>query len=101
MRCGSIRATPSTWFYVGSDGGMAISHDRGETWQFVSTLPLGQFYHVAVDMDRPYHVYGGLQDNGSWRGPNSDWTRGGIPSSDWDGSAAATASTPGPTARTR
>jgi len=69
---------------TGSDGGMAISHDRGETWQFVSTLPIGQFYHVAVDMDRPYHVYGGLQDNGSWRGPTSNWTRGGISSSDWD-----------------
>ncbi len=58
---------------TGSDGGMAISHDRGETWQFVSTLPIGQFYHVAVDMDLPYHVYGGLQDNGSWRGPTSVW----------------------------
>jgi photosystem II stability/assembly factor-like uncharacterized protein len=69
---------------TGSDGGMAISHDRGETWQFVSTLPLGQFYHVAVDMDRPYHVYGGLQDNGSWRGPVSDWNQGGISNSDWD-----------------
>jgi photosystem II stability/assembly factor-like uncharacterized protein len=70
---------------TGSDGGMAISHDRGETWQFVSTLPIGQFYHVDVDMDRPYHVYGGLQDNGAWRGPSSDWTRGSIPNSDWDG----------------
>jgi photosystem II stability/assembly factor-like uncharacterized protein len=69
---------------TGSDGGMAISRDRGETWQFVSTLPIGQFYHVDVDMDRPYHVYGGLQDNGSWRGPSSDWSRGGIPNSDWD-----------------
>jgi photosystem II stability/assembly factor-like uncharacterized protein len=69
---------------TGSDGGMAISRDRGETWQFVSTLPIGQFYHVDVDMDRPYHVYGGLQDNGSWRGPSSDWSRGGVPSPDWD-----------------
>jgi photosystem II stability/assembly factor-like uncharacterized protein len=69
---------------TGSDGGMAISHDRGETWQFVSTLPIGQFYHVDVDMDRPYHVYGGLQDNGSWRGPSADWTRGGIQNSSWD-----------------
>jgi photosystem II stability/assembly factor-like uncharacterized protein len=69
---------------TGSDGGMAISRDRGETWQFVSTLPIGQFYHVDVDMDRPYHVYGGLQDNGSWRGPSSDWSRGGIPNADWD-----------------
>jgi photosystem II stability/assembly factor-like uncharacterized protein len=68
---------------TGSDGGMAISHDRGETWQFVSTLPIGQFYHVDVDMDRPYHVYGGLQDNGSWRGPASDWALSGIPNWDW------------------
>ncbi len=68
---------------TGSDGGMAISHDRGETWQFVSTLPIGQFYHVDVDMDRPYHVYGGLQDNGSWRGPTSDWVQSGIPNWDW------------------
>ncbi|HEX9943994.1 MAG TPA: hypothetical protein VGG03_18440 [Thermoanaerobaculia bacterium] len=70
---------------TGSDGGVAISHDRGETWQFVSTLPLGQFYHVAVDMDRPYHVYGGLQDNGSWRGPSALWGEsGGIRNSHWD-----------------
>jgi photosystem II stability/assembly factor-like uncharacterized protein len=68
---------------TGSDGGLAISRDRGETWQFVSTLPIGQFYHVDVDMDRPYHVYGGLQDNGSWRGPSSDWTQGGIQNSAW------------------
>ncbi|HEY0514855.1 MAG TPA: hypothetical protein VGH73_23375 [Thermoanaerobaculia bacterium] len=69
---------------TGSDGGMAISHDRGETWQFVSTLPIGQFYHVDVDMDRPYNVYGGLQDNGSWRGPSSDWNQGGIQNSAWN-----------------
>ena len=69
---------------TGSDGGLAISHDRGETWQFVSTLPIGQYYHVDVDMDRPYNVYGGLQDNGSWRGPSSDWSKGGIANADWD-----------------
>ncbi|PYQ67087.1 MAG: hypothetical protein DMF53_02345 [Acidobacteria bacterium] len=69
---------------TGSDGGMAISHDRGETWQFVSTLPLGQFYHVDMDMDVPYHVYGGLQDNGSWRGPSSEWRHGSVLNADWD-----------------
>ena len=76
---------------------MAISHDRGETWQFVSTLPLGQFYHVAVDMDAPYNVYGGLQDNGSWRGPSTDWEPRRHPQArTGTRSAAATASTPGP-----
>jgi photosystem II stability/assembly factor-like uncharacterized protein len=68
----------------GSDGGIAVSRDRGETWQFVSTLPLGQFYHVAVDMDTPYNVYGGLQDNGSWRGPSAVWEQGGIRSYRWE-----------------
>jgi photosystem II stability/assembly factor-like uncharacterized protein len=68
---------------AGNDGGVGISHDRGETWDFVADLPLGQYYHVAVDNDLPYHVYGGLQDNGSWRGPNTLWERGGVRNSDW------------------
>ena len=46
-----------------------MSHDRGQTYRFVANLPLAQFYHVAVDNEPPYNVYGGLQDNGSWRGP--------------------------------
>jgi len=69
---------------TGSDGGVAISRDRGETWQFVGNIPIGQFYHVAVDMDRPYNVYGGLQDNGSWRGPSAVWDAGGIRNYRWD-----------------
>jgi len=50
---------------VGEDGGLGISRDRGATWSFVGDLPIGQYYHVAVDQDVPYHVYGGLQDNGA------------------------------------
>ena len=68
---------------AGNDGGVGISHDRGETWDFVADLPIGQYYHVAVDDERPYHVYGGLQDNGSWRGPNTLWERSGPRNSDW------------------
>lgn len=60
----------------GNDGGVGISHDRGETWRFVRNLPLAQFYHVRLDMDQPYNIYGGLQDNGSWRGPSSVWEGG-------------------------
>ena len=56
---------------VGSDGGIVISQDRGKTWRFARNLPLGQFYHVSYDMAFPYNVYGGLQDNGSWRGPSA------------------------------
>ncbi len=69
---------------AGEDGGLGISRDRGETWAFVGNLPLGQFYHVAVDMDVPYNVYGGLQDNGSWRGPNTTREDGGLLNSHWD-----------------
>ncbi len=78
-----ISSHDPSWFYVGNDGGVAVSHDRGRTARFVTTLPLGQFYHVAVDNQTPYNVYGGLQDNSSWRGPNTVWQQGGIRSHEW------------------
>jgi photosystem II stability/assembly factor-like uncharacterized protein len=63
----------------GNDGGVAISKDMGKTWRFVENLPLAQFYHIAIDNETPYNVYGGLQDNGSWRGPSQVLTsRNGI-----------------------
>jgi len=68
---------------VGNDGGVAISYNRGATWRYVGNLPLGQYYHVNVDMDQPYHVYGGLQDNGSWRGPSAVWENGDIRNHHW------------------
>ena len=67
----------------GNDGGVGISYDRGETWRFVSNLPFAQFYHVRYDMDVPYNLYGGLQDNGSWRGPSSRWAQGPIRNAHW------------------
>ncbi len=67
----------------GNDGGLNISHDGGENWEFVSTLPLGQFYHIDYDMETPYHVYGGMQDNGSWQGPAYVWHHDGIRNEDW------------------
>lgn len=54
---------------AGNDGGLVISPNRGKTWRFVGNLPLGQYYHISYDMETPYNVYGGLQDNGTWRGP--------------------------------
>jgi len=68
---------------LGNDGGVAESRDRGRSFRFVSNLPLAQFYHIAVDMESPYNVYGGLQDNGSWRGPNQTWKRSGVNNSEW------------------
>ncbi len=67
----------------GNDGGLAISRDHGENWYFVENLPIGQFYHIRVDNDLPYHVYGGLQDNGSWRGPGYLWSYSGIRNEYW------------------
>lgn len=68
---------------VGNDGGVAISYDMGKTWRFVENLPLGQFYHVHVDNDLPYNIYGGMQDNGSWKGPSEVWENGGIRNFHW------------------
>lgn len=67
----------------GNDGGLNISHDRGNTWEFIDNLPVGQFYHVNVDMEHPYNVYGGMQDNGSWAGPAYVWRNSGIRNSYW------------------
>jgi photosystem II stability/assembly factor-like uncharacterized protein len=61
-----------------NDGGVGISPDRGRTWRFVANLPLAQYYHINVDDQLPYHVLGGLQDNGSWVGPAYVWHSGGI-----------------------
>jgi photosystem II stability/assembly factor-like uncharacterized protein len=67
----------------GNDGGLNISRDGGETWTFVNNLPVGQFYHIAVDDAVPYRIYGGLQDNGSWVGPSEVWHEEGILNGDW------------------
>ena len=68
----------------GNDGGIGITRDGGKTWMFDEKLPVGQFYHVNVDNETPYHVMGGMQDNGSWRGPGYTFTKGGIKNYDWD-----------------
>jgi photosystem II stability/assembly factor-like uncharacterized protein len=79
-----INPANSDHLIIGNDGGMDMSYDRGRTWESFRTLAVGQFYHVSVDMRRPYWVCGGLQDNGSWCGPssarggptlNQDWMR--------------------------
>lgn len=76
---------PKDPFFIidGNDGGMAISRDRGITWRFIENLPVAQYYHIRVDNDIPYNVYGGMQDNGSWRGPAYVWSDGGIMNSYW------------------
>jgi photosystem II stability/assembly factor-like uncharacterized protein len=67
----------------GNDGGLTISRDGGANWYFAGNIPVGQFYHVNVDTDFPYNVYGGMQDNGSWVGPSAVLKRGGIRNNDF------------------
>lgn len=67
----------------GNDGGLNISRDGGKNWYFAENLPVGQFYHVNVDNELPYNIYGGMQDNGSWAGPSYIWRRDGIRNTYW------------------
>ncbi|MCV6630377.1 MAG: hypothetical protein OIF50_11045 [Flavobacteriaceae bacterium] len=67
----------------GNDGGLNITKDGGKTWRFIGNIPVAQFYHIAVDNEYPYNVYGGMQDNGSWRGPAFVWKVQGIRNSYW------------------
>jgi photosystem II stability/assembly factor-like uncharacterized protein len=78
-----INPADSNHMLVGSDGGIHISYDRGRSWDFVNTVPLSQFYEVHADMRKPYWVYGGLQDNGSWMGPSRTLFQQGIGNDDW------------------
>lgn len=64
-----INPANSHHMIIGNDGGVYETHDRGETWRHLNSMALGQFYAVAFDFRKPYWVYGGLQDNGSWGQP--------------------------------
>ncbi len=78
-----ISPTDPNYLIDGNDGGLNISYDMGKNWRFVNNLPVGQFYHVNVDNEFPYNVYGGMQDNGSWAGPAFTLKSGGITNYDW------------------
>src|SRR5947209_184550 len=67
---------------TGDDGGLWYSYDGGNKWWKAQNLPISQFYHVSLDMETPYHVYGGLQDNSDWIGDSQ--YPGGITNSRWE-----------------
>lgn len=77
----AFSVSDSSKIYVGTDGGVYRSYDGGNVWEMVRGLPISQFYQVAVDNQKPYRVYGGLQDNGSWFGPSAK--AGGVENRDW------------------
>jgi len=78
-----INPENSKHIVLGNDGGVQITQDAGDSWRFVQNLPLSQFYHIRVDDAHPYNIYGGLQDNGSWRGPGEVWQSAGIRNLHW------------------
>jgi photosystem II stability/assembly factor-like uncharacterized protein len=77
-----VDASNTNALISGDDGGIWYSHDGGNTWWKAANLPISQFYHVSVDMEDPYHVFGGLQDNSVWMGDSS--YPGGITNSRWE-----------------
>ncbi|HEV8151034.1 MAG TPA: hypothetical protein VGP61_12680, partial [Gemmatimonadales bacterium] len=68
---------------IGNDGGVSITRDKGKTWMWLPHLPVAQFYHVGYDMQQPFNVCGGLQDNQSWCGPSQVRNYQGITDHDW------------------
>ncbi|HJT68103.1 MAG TPA: hypothetical protein VJ749_16730 [Pyrinomonadaceae bacterium] len=79
-----INPNNSDQLMIGNDGGLDVSYDQGATWEFVNNIPAAQFYAVAADMRKPYYVYGGLQDNGSWGGPSQTRSQqNGVTNADW------------------
>ncbi len=68
---------------IGNDGGVSMSHDRAATWVWMNNLPFAQAYHVTYDMQTPYHVCAGLQDNNTWCGPSAVRTNSGVNNEDW------------------
>jgi photosystem II stability/assembly factor-like uncharacterized protein len=78
-----IDPTDSNHLLAGSDGGIHWSYDNGRSWDFLNTIAIGQFYEIGLDNQKPYHICGGLQDNGSWCGPSQTLSRDGIANEDW------------------
>jgi photosystem II stability/assembly factor-like uncharacterized protein len=70
-------------FYIGNDGGTALTHDHGRNYIFFDNIPVSQFYAIGADNRDPYFVYGGLQDNGTWGGPSNSRDSMGILTDHW------------------
>jgi len=70
----------------GNDGGATVSTDGGKSWSTEHNQPTGQFYHINLDDQFPFHIYGAQQDEGSFEGPSAS-TDGSIPLADWQRAA--------------
>jgi photosystem II stability/assembly factor-like uncharacterized protein len=68
----------SDFIVLGNDGGLFFSKNRGKAWQPIRGIVNAQFYAIGVDMGKPYRVYGGMQDTGSWGTPSATYSEAGI-----------------------
>lgn len=78
-----IDPNDSNHLIIGNDGGINITYDRGKTWDFANTVPLGQFYEIGANNAMPYLICGGLQDNNTWCGPSMSMNPRGITNDEW------------------
>ena len=78
-----INPKDSDHMLLGYDHGMGVTFDGGREWLHPDNKPLAQFYAIGYDMDVPYNIYGGLQDNGSVKGPSTRRGGGTIPFEAW------------------
>ena len=70
--------------WQGNDGGLAVTHDAGRTWEQINNIPLGELYHASADDRTPfYNVSVGMQDDGAWTGPSQTREPAGIFNDDW------------------
>ena len=82
-----IDPTNSKYILNGSDGGFQRSFDGGDSWEIINNIELSQFYQMEIDNKKPYNIYGGLQDNGTWVGPSNSLYKAGILKRHWKGLA--------------
>ncbi len=68
---------------LGNDGGLYYTYDRGANWEFTGNLPIQQLYDISLNMEDPYRIVGGLQDNNHYIGPSATRRYHGILNHDW------------------
>ncbi|MBI4520810.1 MAG: glycosyl hydrolase, partial [Gemmatimonadetes bacterium] len=78
-----LDAANSNHILIGGDGGLGVSYDMSRTWIYMTNLPVGLFYHVSYDMETPFNICGGMQDNYNWCGPSASRFAHGIRNDEW------------------
>ncbi|HYV38365.1 MAG TPA: hypothetical protein VE988_21965 [Gemmataceae bacterium] len=78
-----VNPSDSNEVWLGTDGGWGVSRNKAQSFTVIRAAALAQFYGISVDMRKPYYIYGGLQDNGTWGGPSATYDETGIRQGLW------------------